>query len=289
MVWGVYEALLDPAACSSSCEAMRARMPPVSDIGPALAIVGGLASLYVRGKVVIPEYNPSCFSGLEDPTNEQKVEEAYRVIKVLEEQAQRVEPIDRNNEIFYHVTLEGNLPGIVENNGLNPKRDGVGGVSDLNTNLDLKRQFKQESSGKVFISSNWWFGVIKYINFIQKKQPYGKNPPVVLRITIPNEQVNSFALQNDETDTLNGKDIGSKWTNKMIPIDLLSIAVFTGKKMAQYEKGQPWEWRRLTSFNRITNGLPTYIIPDLPQKALRTNIDLNELVDVIYINAQRSN
>ena len=69
MVWGVVEALLDPAACSSGCEAMRARMPPVSDIGPALAIVGGLASLYVRGKLVIrPSRREASITGLEKKT-----------------------------------------------------------------------------------------------------------------------------------------------------------------------------------------------------------------------------
>ena len=49
MVWGVYEALVDPAICSTGCKAMRSRMPPMEDISPSLAIIKSVAKLVHDG------------------------------------------------------------------------------------------------------------------------------------------------------------------------------------------------------------------------------------------------
>ena len=48
MSWGLYDSFVSPLMCTGACKAVQARVPSGQNMMPALAVVGGLASLFVN-------------------------------------------------------------------------------------------------------------------------------------------------------------------------------------------------------------------------------------------------
>ena len=58
-MWGMYDTLLDKTLCREACQNIQSRMPPSQDMLPQLAIIAGVASLYMQANnPVVPQNNP---------------------------------------------------------------------------------------------------------------------------------------------------------------------------------------------------------------------------------------
>lgn len=176
--------------------------------------------------------------------------------------------LDGMEVTLYTVTLEKNIPGIIEAGGLSPEFGGSGGLAEAANNDD----WIQNSKGKVFVSTHW-AGVCNNVDYYMRK--YEENEemkPVVLRISIPlkiNEDQDRYEgnsllrnmMTDPDTPESGGPRLGAYYFTQMIPTDYITFAAYSTNEDFDDENivNPAWEYKNLDEFWDSKA-----IFPDLP-------------------------
>ena len=177
---------------------------------------------------------------------------------------------DDDSVFLFHITMEKNLPGIIEEQALIPGGNENGIATLLEEEESNSYRWVDWAKDKIFVSANW-NGMVPWIEKLNAKKEW----PVILRISIPIGELPDFELFYD----LGDNDPPISWYFvESIPIGLINIAVHDDPDSALSTSKKPWSFKPLGEYN--LEEIPDQrSLPDLLELPITNEFEMSEAAE----------